>query len=207
MQRFIETLQNKPTDSSLRATLSTLKVLNMLNTRYLIYNNESQPIQNRFAYGNAWFVREVKFAKDADTEIEMLKDIYPRTTAVVSESQQSMVGNATPAADSTASIKLISSAPNKLAYESNTAAEQIAVFSEIYYADGWNAYIDGALVPHFRANYVLRAMKIPAGKHKIEFRFEPKSYAQGETIALIASLLLAIAVFGGGFWLWKKNKG
>lgn len=205
MRTFIQTLNNKPTDSSLRATLATLKVLNMLNTRYIIYNNDAQPIQNRFAYGNAWFIREVKFAKDADTEIEMLKDIYPLTTAVVAESQQSLVGNTAPAADPTASIRLTKFAPNKISYESNASSDQIAVFSEIYYADGWNAYLDGKLVPHFRANYVLRAMKVPAGKHSIEFRFEPKAYAQGETIALVASILLALVVLGGGFLIWKKK--
>ena len=93
-------------------------------------------------------------------------------------------------ADSLAQIRLDSYSPNRLKYSYNSATEQIAVFSEVYYNKGWNAYIDGAEVPYFRANYLLRAIPVPAGTHEIEFRFEPASYRIGNTISLISSLIL-----------------
>ncbi|MGL5888795.1 MAG: YfhO family protein, partial [Bacteroidia bacterium] len=112
-----------------------------------------------------------------------------------------------PSVDSAATIKLTAYQANKLNYESNSAKEQLAVFSEIYYPHGWNAYIDGKPVEHFRANYVLRAMRIPAGKHQIEFKFEPEFYAKGESISRIGSILLLLLLAGVVGWeVWKKRK-
>jgi uncharacterized membrane protein YfhO len=116
------------------------------------------------------------------------------------------LGGAQPRYDSTASIKLLTYAPNKLQYESNASSDQVAVFSEVYYGKGWNAYVDGKPVEHGRADFVLRAMKVPAGKHKIEFRFEPSFYYTSEKIALVSSILLFLFVIGGIYLEVKKNK-
>ena len=102
-----------------------------------------------------------------------------------------------PSKDSTAQIYFIEYKPNYLKYESESKSDQLAVFSEIYFANGWNAYVDGELKPHWRANYVLRSMIIPAGKHTVAFKFEPKVYATGEKVSLAGSVLLVLFVIGG----------
>jgi uncharacterized membrane protein YfhO len=107
--------------------------------------------------------------------------------------------------DSIANIKLSSYKANELVYESNSSSEQLAVFSEIYYKDGWNAYVDGQLTPHIRVNYVLRAMRIPGGKHTITFKFEPAIYATGEKISMACSALLLLSVAGIGLLECRKK--
>jgi len=110
------------------------------------------------------------------------------------------------APDTTARIALIKYAPNDLLYSFNSKTDQVAVFSEIYYKNGWNAYINGKIVPYVRANYLLRAMPLKAGNYEIEYKFEPKSYSIGNTIALISSLLLILSIIGYIFLQWKKSR-
>ncbi|HET6990250.1 MAG TPA: YfhO family protein, partial [Bacteroidia bacterium] len=160
---------------------------------------------NRYACGNAWFVRNVKMVENPDEEIKGVKDFSPRTTALIDKAFSDQLGGFTPKYDSTARIELTSYSPNDLKYSSNTSSDQLAVFSEIYYEKGWNAYVDGKPTPHVRADFVLRAMKVPAGKHEIEFKFEPSSYYTGEKIALAGSLLLFIFI-GGGIYLDRKKQ-
>ena len=112
-----------------------------------------------------------------------------------------MLEGFTPVPDSTADIYLAKYLPNHLTYRSNSNTEQLAVFSEIYYNKGWKAYIDGKEAPYFRADYLLRAMLVPAGKHTIEFKFHPRSYYTGEKISLAGSLLLILIVFGA---VWQE---
>ncbi len=192
---------------------NNINVLNMLNTKYFIGENpktrEPMAQLNTNACGNAWFVQDIKWVKNADEEIAALTDFNPNITLVVDERYKNIVGNWQYAVDSTASIKLLEYSPNKLTYESKSATPQLAAFSEIYYNEekGWHAYLDGNSVPHFRANYVLRAMNIPAGVHKIEFRFEPKSYITGNKIAYAGSFLLFVFAFGIiGFAGYSKLK-
>ena len=109
-------------------------------------------------------------------------------------------------ADSSAHIALLNYEPNKLKYSFSSKTDQVAVFSEIYYEKGWNAYINGKLVPYVRANYLLRAMPLKAGNYEIEFKFEPKSYSIGNTVSLISSILLVLGVIGFGFFQWKNSK-
>lgn len=194
IENIIGTLRAEPTDSALRATFAQQGVLNMLNTRYIIFNPDAAPLQNRYALGNAWFVKDVKLAKSADEEIKMVGEINPASTVVVDEKFNKELEGYTPKPDASAKIRLTDYKPNHLKYESETTTEQLAVFSEIYYKKGWNAYVDGELKPHFGANYVLRAMRVPAGKHTIEFKFEPSSHYLGEKISLISSLLLFAAI-------------
>lgn len=190
MQDVMATLRSNPTDSALRVTFAKQGVLNMMNTRYIIYNPGAPPLQNRYALGNAWFVKEYKLVKNPDEEIAMIGEVDPGNTAVVDERFKSELDGFAKTVDYSASIKLTDYKPNHLMYESNAKSEQLAVFSEIYYEDGWNAYVDGVVKPHFRVDYVLRAMRVPAGSHKVEFKFEPQKYHTRQTITLVFSLLL-----------------
>ncbi|CAN5555664.1 YfhO family protein [soil metagenome] len=205
MQAIIGALNNNPSDSSIRATFSKLGVLNMLNMRYVIYNAQAQPLQNRYALGNAWFVNEVKMVKNADEELKTVGEINPANTIVVDERYKGQLDGFAPKADASATIKLIDYKANDLKYESNAATEQLAVFSEIYYKD-WVAYIDGEKKDYIAGDWVLRAMRIPAGKHTVEFKFEPKKYITGEKISLASSLLLFGFVGISLFFAWKKKE-
>ena len=200
MQNIVSTLRSNPNDSALRATFAQQGVLNMLNMRYLIYNPDAAPLQNRYALGNAWFVHDIKMVKNADEEIKTLGEIDPRHAVVVDERYKSDLEGFIPKTDPSATIKLTDYVTNDLKYESNCTSDQLAVFSEIYYKDGWNAYVDGEFKPHFSVNYVLRAMRIPAGKHIIEFKFEPTKYYTGEKISL-ASCLLLFGFIGGSLFM------
>lgn len=188
-----------------------MDVLNMLNTKYFIVMGENRtpvPELNMDALGNAWFVKQVQMVDNADQEIDALTDFVPEEMAVVDKRFASNVEGFTFKADSNAKIELIAYQPNKLKYAFESSTDQLTVFSEIYYDKGWNAYIDGKKTPYFRADYVLRAMVIPAGKHEIEFRFEPKVFVVGERIAFASSLLLILMLVGlACTGLWKLYKG
>ena len=177
-------------------TTNNLAVLSMLNCGWIITpQGQALPsyTQGIKPLGDAWFVSETNIVNDANHEMESLNSFNPEITAVVdkrfSQELRPFIF------DSTSKISLIQEEykPNHLTYSlSNINSDQLAVFSEIYYNKGWNAYIDDKLVPHFRANYVLRAMMIPAGAKKIDFKFEPSIYHTGEKIALASSLLLLL---------------
>jgi hypothetical protein len=205
MQEFGQALNSNPTDSSLRAALSKLGILNMLNTRYIIYSPDAPPIQNRYALGNAWFVNDIKMVPNADEELKTVGEINPAKTAVVDERYKDQLEGFAVKPDPSATIKLIDYRANDLKYESNAAAEQLAVFSEIYYKD-WNVYVDGEQKTNFAADWILRAMRVPAGKHTIEFKFEPKKYFMGEKISLVSSLLLFGFVGVSLFMAWKRKE-
>lgn len=182
----------------------TLGVLNMLNLKYIIMDPNSMPLTNPYGNGNAWLVNNVVLAENADEEMKLLGEIDTKTTLVADKSFAGQI-NQQPKADSTASISLISYKPNHLQYAFSASEDQVAVFSEIYYDKGWNAYINGEKVPYYRANYLLRAMNLKAGNYQIDFKFEPKTYSTGNTIALISSLalLLCIALY---FFLRYRNQ-
>lgn len=198
------------------------QVLNMLNTKYIIAPNgpQNQPvvIPNAQALGNAWFVNEVKWAKTADEEILSLKapnlgdttiipDAFdPRKTAVIRETFQKDLNGYTFGKDSAAKVVLSKYGLNELEFTSHNSQNGLAVFSDIYYPYGWKAYIDGNETPILKANYILRALKIPAGDHKIEFRFHPDSYYKGDKLAMFGSLLLIIAIIAALFFEFK-NRG
>ena len=167
-------------------------VLNMLNTKYFIFplqGGQTVPLENPFALGNAWFVEEVQYVDNANEEIEAIHGFDPLQTAVVDKKFAEMVKPMS--SDSTATIELLAYEPNYLKYEVNSEKGGTVVFSEIYYP-GWQSTVDGEPVPHGRANYILRAMNVPAGKHVVEFRFDPKSLHVTETIAFVALGLLAL---------------
>ena len=173
---------------------SKFPVLNMLNARYFIFpleGGQTVPLRNPFALGNAWFVDEVQYVNNANEEIEAIHGIDPLHQIVVDKRFESIV-KASSASDSTCSITLTAYEPNDLKYEVNSSKGGTVVFSEIYYP-GWQAYIDGEKVEHGRANYIFRAMNVPAGQHVVEFKFDPDTLHATETIAYIAFALLAIA--------------
>jgi hypothetical protein len=178
--------------------------LNMLNTKYIIYNPAAKPITNPYAAGQAWFVHEVKTVPGADAEIMALDTVNPRKTAVVDQAFAGLLPqNLT--YDSLASITFKSYKPNHLVYESNAGSTQLAVFSEIYYKDGWNAYIDGKLTPHFRADYVLRAMAVPQGRHTIEFKFEPATWQLGNRLSMAGSVMILVFALGIVFYEIRRK--
>lgn len=171
-------------------------VLNMLNVKYIIAKKEGQPLlhKNTFALGNAWFVNNIKWVDSPDEEIDALNEFNPLETAIIDKRFESLISKKYENShmENSSYIKMISYAPDHLVYESESSEDKLAVFSEIYYPHGWHAYIDGKKLPHIRANYVLRTMPIPEGKHKIEFKFDPLSYHITETIAFIASGVLLL---------------
>lgn len=178
---------------------SNMKVLNMLNTKYLIVpgQNRKPEIQiNWDALGNAWFVNNIRIVENADEEINALNTFEPAEIAILDKRFASHVANLKPTNDSIANIKLTLYAPNHLKYKSTSSSDKLAVFSEIYYDKGWKSYIDGKEVPHFRVNYILRAMVVPAGNHEIEFKFEPAVFKVGNVIAASSSIIVIIMLIG-----------
>ena len=178
-----------------------MKCFDMLNTKYMIGQNQQknglQAQQNPDVLGNAWFVNDVITVANADEEITKLGEIDPATQCVVDARFSAQIAGVSAGVSGT--IKLDSYDPKHLVYSSSAEKDGIAIFSEMYYADGWNAYVDGQLVPHFRANYVLRGLKIPAGEHQVEFKFEPAVYSIGEKLSLAFSVLLLAGVGFAGY--------
>lgn len=207
LKSLIAVLMSQPDYNKIDSAKQSLKVLNMLNARYFIYSPQAAPMVNQYAYGNAWFVSAVQIVPDADAEMAGLAAIEPKTTALVDRRFEETVKGFTPVADSLASITLTSYAPNKLVYESNTSAPQFALFSEVYYPHGWKAYVDGQLTPHVRANWILRGMIIPEGKHTVEFRYEPDAFRASQKAAMAGSFVVGLLLIGSiGFSLVKRKE-
>jgi hypothetical protein len=187
-----------------------VKILNMTNVKYVIApGQDGQPTvqQNPDAFGNAWFVRRYQLVPNADAEMAALGTTDLRQTAIVDQRFAPQLNGFTPLFDSSATIRLTEYRPNYLKYVSNANSEQLAVFSEVYYnvRDDWQVTIDGQPAEHFRADYLLRAMRVPAGQHTIEFRFDPMSVRVGNQIDLIASILLVLFIGVAVFVERRKN--
>jgi hypothetical protein len=175
----------------------------MLNTKYLLFGPARDNfLSNPSANGNGWFVSSVEKVANANEELSRTAKINTRTTAVTSDARFSGTVNT----DSAAMITLTDHIPYRLKYDANSASGGLAVFSEIYYPDGWSAKIDGKEVPILRANYVLRALEIPAGKHAIEFVFAPNAYVIGDKITMASSWLVLLILLGTiGLGLKKED--
>ena len=184
-------------------------ILNMMNVRYIIVQNKNGGAvsqRNPYSNGNAWFVESVIPAENANQEISLLDSLDTKKTAVLNREFISKFPNQEIVRDSSATIELFSYKPNHLVYEASTKTPQLALFSEVYYPKGWNAYVNGKPAEYFRANYVLRAMVIPEGNNKIEFKFEPKVIQTGSNISLISSILFLLIVLGGLYFVFGKKK-
>ncbi|UAY53164.1 YfhO family protein [Ferruginibacter albus] len=181
-------------------------VLNMLNTKYIIQQNQQSTIAlpNSGALGNCWFVKGVKYVETPTDEMKSLNSFNPADTAVINTEFKNIVGTVV-ASDSTASIKQITFDNEAIKYESNSNSNNLAVFSEIFYKD-WKAYIDGKETPIAKANYVLRALPIPAGKHTIEFKFEPKIFKLSYGISEITGWVMFLLLIWFGYYTLKKEK-
>jgi hypothetical protein len=183
------------------------EVLNMLNTKYIIYPDEkgNETYQkNEEANGNAWFINEIIFANNADEEIKALTKLNTKNQAIVNKKYASFIKDNYPK-DSTAIIKLVAKEINKFTYKSFSKKTQFAVFSEMFF-DEWEATIDGEKVPIIQVDYVLRGLEIPKGEHEIVFQYQPKIVAKGNSITLISYLLLLIIPLGWFFYEKKKSK-
>ncbi len=184
---------------------NNIDVLNMLNTKYIIFpddNNRANVQLNEEANGNAWFVKNVIFVDSANEEIRALDSLNNKQAVVVNKEFQKELEGFSFQKDSNASIGLVKYQANELIYKSNSKTDQLTVFSEMYYKNGWNAYVDGNLKPHFRVDYVLRAMIIPKGQHEIVFKFEPQVIKTGNTITLISYVLILLIPIG---WYFKEK--
>lgn len=172
--------------------MPNMGVLNMLDTRYVIINQNAF-VENTEACGAAWFVNNIKWVNNANEEILALDNFNPKETVIINKEFASMVKET--AVDETASIKFENDDwdnPEKRVYKVNSKTNQLVVFSEIYYKDSWHAYLDGKEVPYFRANYMLRAMYVPAGNHTIEFVCKSDTISKGRIINLVGSILLVL---------------
>lgn len=186
-------------DEQLSKFPNCMPVLNMLNTKYIIGGQDRANPQvqiNSSALGNAWFVKAIKFVPTAKAEMDALTTLNTKDTAVARSSYETVLGGAT-GVDTAATIQLIANQNDVVTYQTNNSQKQLAVFSEVFYSKGWNAYIDGTKTEFGKVNYVLRGMVIPAGKHEVVFKFEPASHKIGTTTTTIFSVLLLVLLVAG----------
>lgn len=198
-QEFYEKYLKDPNNS---------KAYGMINAKYFI-NQEGKGQINPDALGNAWFVSSYDLVENGDAEINALANLDPKNKAVIQNKYSDYLNGFTPQFDSTANIQLTSYLPDEMVYQYNANSEQLALFSEIYYPPekGWNLYLDGEkMEPFIKADFLLRAARLPAGNHELSMKFEPQSYYTGETITLIASLLVILGFLGALFLHFKNNE-
>lgn len=183
-------------------------VLNALDTRYIILQDpqtgKTGIQQNPLAYGAAWFVKNIRFVDGPANELTAIGNTSLRDTVILDKSLEKTIQQ--PSYDSTANIKLVKYDNDAIEYSFNAAAPQFAVLSEVYYPFGWNAYIDGKKADHVKADYFLRGISLPAGNHKLEFKFEPSSYYTGRTISFVVSIILLLLILGTIFWEWRSSR-
>jgi hypothetical protein len=194
LMRF--TANNSKTIEEFQTVFSKAQALNMLNTKYVIYNPESAPLVNDKALGNAWFVENPVIVQNANEELASVSNFDPASQAIIDKKFSSLITKSSYPTAPGDTIKLSSYQPNELVYNYTAADEKLIVFSEIYYPAGWKCFIDGKETEYFRADYVLRAMIAPAGSHEIRFKFEPASYITGNKISLASSIVLILIILG-----------
>jgi hypothetical protein len=206
ISEFSKVLQNKPDMASVSKQLAGSGILNMLNTRYIIFNPQTQPIPNQSSFGNAWLVDDIRWVESANDEIDQLNKVDLKKTAVIHSEFKQKIDNYVSTPDSLSTIKLVKYEPNRLEYAADVRNNSLAVFSEIWTTKGWKAYIDDAEVPIIRANYVLRSLEIPKGSHTIVMKYEPKVWVMGEKVSFASSFLLIAAAIGMLFYDWRRKK-
>ena len=205
LQKLFAAFGHTKTIDQLNPTLDSLSVLNMLNMKYIIYNKETAPITNPYANGTCWLVKNIRVAADANEEMKLTGEINTKTDVVVDKSLSGELP-AKLAPDTSARISLATYEPNRLLYKYHSKSEQVAVFSEVFYDKGWTAVANGKELPIVRVNYLLRALKLEPGQYDIEFRFDPKSYAVGNALSLISSVILVLAILGYLVFLFVKKE-
>lgn len=205
-QAIINTLQD--TSGNVNALMKQTSVLNMLNTKYIIYSPEQFPIVNTNAFGNAWFVDNYKFVETAQDEIDALGTENLQRTAIINKKKfdVSKLPELSYSGDTTKYIQLTKYEPDRLEFEVNATSESFVVFSDIYYPEGWNATIDDKPSNIYQTNYILRGLVIPAGKHTIKFEFKPDAIYVANNIAIVGGVLVILMLLGSGFMLYKNSK-
>lgn len=199
MKEMIDSLRSGKQSGAFKNT----PVLNMLNAKYIVYNAENPPLINPNACGAAWFVEKLNVVKNANEEIQALAKIDPKNELVVNEKFAGQLVESQ--SDSTDKIELSTYAPNHLIYNATVKKKRTAVFSEIYYPEGWNCYIDDQLVEVAQVNFILRSTVVPAGNHKIEWKFEPAVWEKGTNLSSIGSILMILLLLGTTFLAYKKR--
>ncbi len=205
MNRIGNNLQAIRNPSTAHQALAQNVALNMLNTRYFIYHPQAEPIRNPFAAGNAWFVDNYQIVENADAEIRALADLDITQSVIVDERFAHHLDGFSFGDDENASIDLVSYQPNQLKYSYSSNTEQLAVFSEIYYPDGWIVMINGEEADHFRVNYVLRGMVLPPGTYEFSFSYKPAPFFTGRWIALFFSILMVGGLLATAAWILYKR--
>jgi hypothetical protein len=207
-QEFIDTALNKNFEliqavggnakslEEFQSVFNSTFALNMLNTRYVIYNPDAPPLVNQNALGNVWFVEKPVMVENANKEISSLNYFNPAKEVLIDKEFKDQITKSSYPVLENEKIELISYQPDKLVYRYSAREEKLAVFSEIYYPAGWKSFIDGKETKYFRTNFILRGMILPAGDHEIIFAFEPASYIAGNKISLASSILLIIMIAG-----------
>jgi hypothetical protein len=195
LERLISLIQAGPGAEELQNLLKNIHVLNRLNTRYFILNPQGAPMRNPYALGNAWFPQEIIWVNNADEEMNRMLAQSPTQAAVVDKKFEQILSGIRFGVDSLSSAKLTAYHPEKLTYEVNASADRLMVFSEVWYPEGWFCYIDGKETPLARADYLFRAVKVPAGKHQVELVFAPR-FQTDENISLAFSLSLLLFALG-----------
>ena len=192
-----------------------VNILNMLNVKYTIDEKRDEQgrtiglvkIKNPYPNGNAWFIEKVNFVETADEELLSLYGFDTKNEVLFRKKQEgaTTIKNVY-GKDSLASVTLTNYKPDNLEYTTENSKQGFAVFSEMHYPHGWNAYIDGKLVPHYRVNYVLRGLEVPAGKHTVQFKFEPEVVKNGITVSLTSSIILMLLILGGIYYEFRRKK-
>lgn len=204
--RFDSIATNVNTEEEVMQIFNKTHILNMLNTKYIIYHPEAPPLINQHALGNAWFVKTPIIAENANEEIAMLIGINTAEKAVVDKIFSDQLTRESYSVEPEDKIILASYKANELIYNYTASGERMLVFSEIFYPAGWKCYIDGTESRYFRTNYVLRGMVVPGGEHEIRFSFEPASYKTGNRVSLASSVLLILLLAGYGAMRIFKNR-
>lgn len=188
-------------------TVRVPRILNMLNSKYMIFGNAQKPdaIINPKANGNAWFVSDVKFVDSPNDEIKQIGEVDTKRIAVVSKADESYFKGKTMRTDSTAIINLTRYQPNELEFKTQSKTPQLAVISEIYYPKGWKMLIDDREVPYIKADYLLRAVHVPAGNHVIKMMFEPKVIQTGKLVSMLSFGLFVLLSALGIYWMYRKK--
>ena len=199
-------LRAAKTGEDMIQSLSQLKVINMLNTKYIIYNPNSQPFQNPFAFGNAWTVNNIQWVDTPNEEIDAIASTDLLHTAIMNKEFEQLAGNYSLADSAKGQIELTEYKPNKLTYKYNAICDQLVVFSEIWTSKGWKMTVDGQEHPLLRANYLLRCALIPSGEHEIVMEYKPKAYSICNRVVFISSLIMILGLVAALVFTFKPKK-
>ena len=206
VHNFNSIFQNAKTERDLIENMEQQKVLNMLNTKYVIYDPNSEPLQNPCAFGNAWSVSDINWVTTPNEEFDAIGTTDVRSTAIISKEFEGQIGNYKATDSLPAQIAMTDYLPNKLTYQFNASEDKLVVFSEIWTKQGWKLFVDGEEQPLLRANYLLRAAMIPSGNHELVMQYDIKAYHTGNTVAFISSLILILGLVAALVITFKNKK-